>query len=196
MSLLKELNQIIRSRTYKHGQSHDEILSSKLSRWLLSATVSSLGALFHLFHRHIFFVSRNMPDVSEGIRHRAEAIAVELVRHGFLNRSAGSNRLIKDRVDVFHIDHDAHRRSAERLRTFVAHLGKLIGEHDRRIANLDLSVTDFSIGRGKAKQFSRAERLLIKFDRVAGAPNNQVWRGGVIAIRNWFCHNLSLLYLG
>src|SRR5712691_5210694 len=193
MSLLKELNQIIRSRSYKHGQSHREILCSKLSRWLLSATVSSLSALLHLFNRHIFFVSRNMPDVSEGIRHRAEAIAIELVRHGFLNRRAGSNCLTKDRIDVFHIDHDADWRAAERLRTFVAHLGVFIRKHDRRIANLDLSVANLAVRRRKAKQFLCAKRFLIKFDRVAGAPDNQVRRGGVITVRNWFGHRVSLL---
>src|SRR6266480_2970556 len=89
-----------------------------------------------------------MPDMSEGICHRAEAIAVELVRHRFLNRRPGSNCLIEDRVDVFHIDHDAHWRSAERRGTFVAHLGILIGEHDRGIANLYLRMADLSIRRG------------------------------------------------
>src|SRR5712691_7028460 len=134
-----------------------------------------------------------MPNMAEWICQRAHAIAVKLVRHGFLNRRAGSNCLIKDRVDVFHIDHDAHWRSAERSWTFVAHLGVFIREHDRRIANLDLSVANLAIRRRKAKQLLCAKRFLIKFDRVADAPDNQVRRGGVITVRNWFGHRVSLL---
>src|SRR5712691_7086258 len=134
-----------------------------------------------------------MPNMAEWIGQRAHAIAVKLVRYGFLNRRAGGDCLVKHRVDVCHIDHDAHWRSAERLRTLVAHLRVFIREHDRRIANLDLSVPNLAIRRRKAKQFLRAKRFLIKLDRVAGAANDQVGRGGVITVRNWFSHRVSLL---
>ena len=53
-------------------------------------------ALLHLFDRNIFFMRRQMPDVSERIDHCADSIAIEFVLQSFLHTSAGGDRLIVD----------------------------------------------------------------------------------------------------
>src|SRR5258708_27358428 len=102
------------------------------------------GAPLHFLSRHIFFVSRDMPHVTERIFQSPGAITVELVLDRALFLAAGCDSLFEDRVAVFDIDHDAYRRAAEGLWTLIAHLGKFIGQHDRRIANLNFRMANLS----------------------------------------------------
>ena len=114
----------------------------QLRRTLLAAAVRSFRAALHLFDGHIFLVGSYMPDMAERIDDGAHAIAVEFVRNRMLDGGAGADRLIESGVHVFHVDHNAHRRTVQRLRSFVPHIRVFIGQHDRRVANLDLRVPD------------------------------------------------------
>src|SRR6185369_5911145 len=61
-----------------------------------SAGHMGLHAFLHLFHRDIFFVRGQMPDMSERIDHGADSIAVKLVRQSFLYRRTRCDRLIEN----------------------------------------------------------------------------------------------------
>ena|SRR5438874_13512511 len=63
----------------------------------------------HLFRRDVFLVRRDMPDVAERIDNATIAVSIELVLQRFFDGRAGGHGLIEDRIDVFDVDHDAHR---------------------------------------------------------------------------------------
>src|SRR5262249_42739754 len=85
-------------------------------------------------------VRRQGPDVAVRVRQRARAVAVKLVLHRTHLLRAGGDGLAEARVHVLDVEADAHRRAAQRLRAAVAHLGELVGQHDRRVADPDLGV--------------------------------------------------------
>src|SRR2546430_5714479 len=60
-----------------------------------SAGHMGFHAFLHLFDRDIFFVRRQMPDMSERIDHRADSIAVKLVLQSFLYRRTVCDRSIE-----------------------------------------------------------------------------------------------------
>src|SRR2546421_13085348 len=79
-----------------------------------SAGRMGLHAFLHLFHRNIFFVRGQMPDMSEWIDHRSHSIAIEFVLQSFLDSRAGIHGLIEERVDVCYVNHETYGRAADR----------------------------------------------------------------------------------
>src|SRR5256886_9492037 len=78
-----------------------------------------------------------------------------------------------------------------RARTTEVHLRELVGQHQARVAELQLGVSDPSVGLRHAKRFRGAERLLVELDGVAGALDAQVRRERVMAFGNGLdlaCH--------
>jgi len=114
--------------------------------------------------------------VAEGVGERAAAVAVELVLHGTHDLRARGHRLGDALVDVGDVDREADRGAAARLRADRVHLGVLVGEHDRRVADADLRVADAAVGPGEAHELLGAERLLVEVDDV------QVRRDGVVSV--------------
>src|SRR5262245_45816336 len=60
----------------------------------------------------------------------------------------------------------------------------LVGEHDARATDLDLSMTDVAPRAEHAHDFLRTERLLVELDRRGAAAHAQVRRDRVIALRD------------
>src|SRR6266511_3094434 len=111
-----------------------------------------LHALVDLVHRQVFLVRRQGPDMAEWVCQGAGAVAVELILDWPKLFSPGGYRLAKLCVHVLDVEQDADRRAAERLRAAEAHVGVLVGHHDRRVADLDLGVADLAAGTGEAQQ--------------------------------------------
>src|SRR2546423_5029409 len=109
------------------------------------------GATFQLFRRDIFFMCREMPNMTKWIEDSSHAITIELVLQSFLDRRSRGYRLIENRINVFNVNHEADGRAAKRLGSFVTHLCEFVGKHDWGIANLNFGVADFAIRRWKAK---------------------------------------------
>src|SRR5215510_1216100 len=126
----------------------------------------------------------DVPDVAGRIGHRARAVAVELVLHRSYQLGAGGQRALHDAIDVLDVQHDADRRAADPAWTQRADLGMLVGEHDGRVADLDLGVPDSAARRGDADLLDGCERLLVEVDGLRRVVADQVRRRRVVAIGN------------
>ncbi len=72
----------------------------------------------------------------------------------------------------------------------------LVSQHDGRIADLDLGMPYLAAGVREAHQLGGTERLLVKANGAGCVLDNQVGRGGVIAVGDWFnCHRGLLLFI-
>src|SRR5439155_21868070 len=74
------------------------------------------GPPLHLLGRHVLDVSRDVPDVAEGVLDPAAPVAVELVFDGPEHLGPRGDGPLYGGVDVGHVDHDAHGRAADRPR--------------------------------------------------------------------------------
>ncbi len=99
---------------------------------------------------------------------------------------AGGEGLSEQGVHVLDVEEQRDCGAAQGLRAARAHLGELVGQHDRRVADLDLSVADAAVRRGHAHQLGRAKRLLVEIEGLRGALDDQVRRQGVIAVGDGF----------
>ena len=63
---------------------------------------------------------------------------------------------------------------SDRGRGERSHLGRLVGEHDDRVAHCELGMADLSVGAAQAKQLFRAEDLLVELDGFSSAFHHQV----------------------
>src|SRR5262249_24862067 len=62
----------------------------------------------------------------------------------------------------------------------------LVGQHDDRVADLDLGVADLAVGPGHAHPLGRAEDAPVVVERPRRAVDDQVGRNAVKAVRNRF----------
>src|SRR5437660_11616105 len=69
------------------------------------------------------------------------------------------------------MDHRGHGRP----------LGRAIGSHYHRIANLQFGVRDVAIRSWHAEPLLRSESFLQKINEFRGAVHDQIWRDGVIS---------------
>ena len=124
--------------------------------------------------------------MSEWILQEAGAVSVKLVLHWLQDFRALSRRALDHAIDVGKIYIQAHRARADGGRTGVSlsHAGIFVGQHDVRVADLQLGVTDLAIGTVHANGFSRSENLLVVLDGLGGAPDNQVGCDGVVVLGN------------
>src|SRR5271156_6014279 len=67
------------------------------------------------------------------------------------------------------------------------HLRGLVGQHDPRVSDLDLSVSD-PVSHGHTKEFLRAECLLVEMNRGVGILENEIRSDRGIAFGNWLDH--------
>src|SRR5262245_52882037 len=96
------------------------------------------GAPLGFGDRDVFLVRRDMPAVPERIFDGAGAIAVELVLDRAHDLASSRGRARNRRIDVGYVEMDLHGRAAARLRPEELHRFVFVGEHDPRIADLDL----------------------------------------------------------
>src|SRR5678816_2847705 len=83
--------------------------------------------------------------MAEGIFHRPGPVTVELVLHRPERLRAGSDRAIETSIHVLDIEMKAHGGSSNRLRATVAHVRKLVRQHDGRAIDFDFRVPDGAV---------------------------------------------------
>ena len=136
----------------------------------------------------------NEPAVAKGILDPAGAIAVELIRHWSDELGSRRHGALDRRVDVFDIEVDRYRRTADRPWAKGLDLGVLVGQHDPRIADLDLGMADPAARGVHPHHLFGTQRSLIEGDRFVGAAENQIGRHAVIAVRDRFhCRHSGFL---
>ncbi len=119
-------------------------------------------------------MSRDHPDMSEGIRQRADPVAPILIRHRLHLFRARGNRAFEHGVRVLDVNIKMHRRAAQRLRTArpaLRHplrrvLRTVVREPHYRIADLQYRVINLPVRLRHAFQLRRAERIAIELDRA------------------------------
>src|SRR6266849_9670175 len=88
------------------------------------------------------------------------------------------------------------RSAAARLRAeMVRELRKFVGDHDRRIADLDLGMPDLPAGLGVTHQLRRSKRFLVKLDGARRVFDDQVRGRSMESVRDGFhfaCHRVCL----
>src|SRR3989441_10896348 len=109
---------------------------------VLAASLAAGGssALPHFFGRHFLLVCCDIPDVSKGVRHAADPVAVKLILHRLLHLGPSRDSLVEQCVHVLDVEEDAHLRGAERLWAAVTHFRELVRKHEGRIADPDPAV--------------------------------------------------------
>src|ERR1044071_7486104 len=145
-------------------------------------------AAVQLLWTHVFLVGGQVPAVAEGVLEGPRAVTVELVRHRSHLGAAGRHGLLEERVDVVHIEQDAHGRAAVVLRPPCVDLGMLVGEHDHGVADFDLGMTYPVPGSGDAHELLRAERALVEIEGARRAVHDQVRSRAVVSVRNCLYH--------
>ena len=135
--------------------------------------------------------------MSKGILNEAGAVSVELVLNRLQELRAFCGCTLDHVVDIGKIDVEAHRAASYCGGAGVsrAHAGIFVGQHDVGVANFELGVTDLAVRSGHADSFSRSEDLLVVFDGLRRAPDNQVRRDGVVLfgnVRDFVCHDVLL----
>jgi hypothetical protein len=68
----------------------------------------------------------------------------------------------------------------------VAHLRGFVSEHDRRIADSDLGVSDLAAGSRHAHQLDGAESFFVELDRASGIVDDEVRGHRVVTVGNGF----------
>src|ERR1700677_686592 len=72
------------------------------------------------------------------------------------------------------------------------HLRGLVGQHDPRVSDLDLSMSD-PVSHGHTKEFLRAECLLVEINRGVGILEYEIRSDRGITFGNWLDHCKALL---
>src|SRR5262249_31665606 len=103
-------------------------------------------ALADLLHREVFLVRRHVPDVAVRIDDAPRAVTVELVLHRPERLRAGCDGATDDGVHVLDVQVQHHRRATDRARAAKVHFRVLVGQHDLRVADLQLRVPDAPVG--------------------------------------------------
>src|SRR5262245_60631918 len=100
--------------------------------------------------------------MSERVLKLTGPVAVELAHDGLELTGAGSDRPLEERIDIVHIQMEAHRRATEAFRRLAAVLREFIRQHDERVAEADLGVADASVGHRQLVALDRSERLFVE----------------------------------
>src|SRR5262245_59150063 len=117
--------------------------------------------------------------MAERILNVARPITVELVHHWPYSLRASRYSLVETSIHIFNVQHDAHRRSAQSPRASIPHLRILVGQHDGRISDLDLSVANLPIRATHAHEFLGTKGFLVKLDGTGGILEHQIGCCGV-----------------
>src|SRR5215207_1762566 len=146
------------------------------------------GALLHLLWRNVLDVRGDRPRVAEGILDEAEAVAPEHVVRLHQRRRAGVDRLLVGGVGVLDVGHDVDARPAELLRSLRARLRERIGEHEDRVADLELRVHDRAVWSGHAAALLGAERALVEVDRGRRVVDGEIRHEGAVTLGDRLWH--------
>ena len=117
----------------------------------------------HLLDRQILLALGNVPPVSERIGDMSDAIAVELIGRRRHEPRTGGDGALHPSIRIVDLEVHRHRRSAERFRTRESVLRRLLGQHEDRVADLELRVRDAPVPL-EAHQLARAERARVEVD--------------------------------
>ena len=132
--------------------------------------------------------------MAPGVVELAGPVAIELVLDGLGLFGAGLDGVLEGLVDVLDVDGEGDGRAAELLRVVEVHVGRGVGHHDHRVADLDLGVADAAVGAGHAETLLGAEDLLVELDGVAGAVDGQVGGdAGIVVGDGLHCGHWRLL---
>src|ERR1700746_2635076 len=103
--------------------------------------------------------------MSERILKEARAVYVELILNRLPNFRALCRRALEHAIDVGKVYIEAHWAGADGGRAGVSlpHAGILVGQHDVRISDLQLSVTDLAVRTIHETQFRRTENFIVVF---------------------------------
>src|SRR5262249_2003582 len=123
----------------------------------------------HLLDGQPLFHFRNIPGVTEGIGDRAAARAVELVSYGRNYSCAGLDSSRDEGISVVHLELYRNGRPAQFLRTWEAVLGRLLAQHENRIADLDLGMGNLAPSL-ETHDLASPEGFVIKIDGRARIP--------------------------
>src|SRR6516165_7180351 len=134
------------------------------------------GSSLDLLRRQVFLMSGNPPCMAKRILDSAQTIAIKLVSYGSLNLRAGRDRLAKYRICVLDIQMNTYGRSAQALRTARAYFRKFIRQHDHRITNLELGMTDSAVWLRYAHPFGGQESLFVELDCLRRSPYAEIRR--------------------
>jgi hypothetical protein len=122
--------------------------------------------------------------VTERILDLAVAVAPEHVRQRHDRLCARIHGLLPDRVGIVHIQVDEDRGAFQGQRAIAAPVGKVVGQHDARVADADLGVHDLAAWAGHAADLGCAEGLFIEVQGIGRTRAHKVGRDGVEAFGN------------
>src|SRR5437867_2912816 len=114
------------------------------------------------------------PAMAERILELPRTIAVELVLDRPQRGGTFLDGAVEDVIHVLDVNTDGHRRAAHGLGAAVFHVRELVGEHDQRVADLELGMADLAAGCAHAHALPRAEHGSIEVDRIARAIDGEV----------------------
>src|SRR4030095_3193964 len=139
----------------------------------------------HLFWSDVFDMRRDVPNMPERICYAAASVAIELVLDWQQLCCAARNRLFEHRIGILNVKIDVNRRAAARLWALpVREIGILFGQHERRVADLKLGVSNCAVLVNNPLELCRAKRLAVKLERRCCIPGNQVRCCGMVARRD------------
>src|ERR1019366_1122809 len=96
----------------------------------------------HFLGWNVLGVCSHVPDLSERVFEATHAITVELVGHRHQQFGAGRHSSLDYSIDILEIQHDADGRAASGLRSQVPSFRMLVSQHNVRIADDDLGMTN------------------------------------------------------
>src|SRR5438270_13559813 len=141
-----------------------------------------LHPFFHFLGRYVFDVCRNAPQMAKRILNEAGTVSVELVLNRLQDFRALSRRALNHAIDVGKVNIEAYRAGADGGRAGIAlpHAWIFVGQHDVRVADLQLGMTDLAVRTIHANGFSRSEYFLVILNRLRRTFDDEVWRDGVV----------------
>src|SRR5919108_2564831 len=95
--------------------------------------------------RYLFLVSCDPPNMSKRIFKSTALVSVELIPHRLHCLSSSSHSPSCNSINIIDVEKDTHRRATYRARAAHIIFWKFVGNHDRRIADPDLGMSDLPI---------------------------------------------------
>src|SRR5882672_10630866 len=131
--------------------------------------------------------------MSKWVLKEARAISVELVLDWLQNFRLLCDCPFNDLVAIRHVYVQTHRGTAHGSGASVAlaHAGIFVRQHDARITDLQLCVTNLAVRTIHPHDYSRAEDILVILNRFRSTLDDQGRSDRIVSLRNVvdFAHN-------